>query len=108
MPVLVNSRYQPSLGGHAPGDVRDAFLEAVDAFLEWDEVGDEPTIDVRGKDLTISAVCGLVWNCSDCLPGGTREALYAFAGNDQRITSYAIGARLLKDVVAKTKNAVAT
>ena len=28
--------YKIGMGGHAPGHVRDAFLSAIDAFVDWD------------------------------------------------------------------------
>jgi hypothetical protein len=31
MSILINSRYNPARGGHAPGDLRTAFEEAVEA-----------------------------------------------------------------------------
>ncbi len=69
--VLVNSRYSPYRSGHAPGDIRDAFGRAVDAFVAWKEgkIPAEPEIEVREKRLTIREVCGLLWNCRDIVPG---------------------------------------
>jgi hypothetical protein len=31
MSILINSRYNPARGGHAPGDLRTGFEEAVEA-----------------------------------------------------------------------------
>jgi hypothetical protein len=33
--VLHHSSYSPLQGGHAPGDIREAFCDAVDAFDAW-------------------------------------------------------------------------
>src|SRR5205814_9617176 len=59
-------------GGHAPGHIREAFCDAVEAFMEWDRSGPEPTVDVEvryePRKMAISKVCGLLWNCSDIMP----------------------------------------
>ena len=34
-PILTASCYKPALGGHAPSDVRDAFLNAIDDLRSW-------------------------------------------------------------------------
>jgi hypothetical protein len=88
--MLPFSHYKPHLGGHAPGDLRDAFHVAVDAVGEW-EAGPEPKVELRDKQVPVSRVFGLLWNCSDTLPG------------DERPGSYAAGARLLKALVAETQ-----
>ncbi|MBR0660475.1 hypothetical protein [Neoroseomonas oryzicola] len=69
------SRFKPSRGGHAPGDLRDAFFELLDRFEDWEEGDPAPTIELRGNTLTAAALCGLLWNCTDILPYGHRELL---------------------------------
>lgn len=69
----------PNYSGHAPGHVRRTFLDAVEAYPVW-ELGDpEPTVDFEvdwvPRAITISAACGLVWNCTDILPGISRRTL---------------------------------
>jgi len=54
--------------GHAPGRVRDTACAAIEAFLQWSPGEPEPTGDHEVKKISISAACGLVWNCSDILP----------------------------------------
>ena len=103
--LLVGSRYSPSRGGHAPGDLRNAFADAVDAFEAWGGGEPGPTIDVRGARLTVSAICGLLWNCSDIMPPTMRQRLNyltkrppdGLPGN-----TYAAGARLLKSLTARS------
>lgn len=63
-------RYQPRLGGHAPGHLRDAFEAAVEAYESWNDGEPEPIVKVGYDEtpMTISKICGLVWNCSDIMP----------------------------------------
>jgi hypothetical protein len=53
--ILVKSSYNPAVGGHAPGDIRDAFAEAVDAYERWDDGDPEPTVEVRDQAARRSA-----------------------------------------------------
>jgi hypothetical protein len=59
--------------GHAPGHVQDTFLAAVEAFYRWRRGQPEPTVEYEinyvPHEIPISRACGLVWNCSDILPG---------------------------------------
>ena len=102
-PVLVNSYFNPSRGGRAPGDVRSAFLEALESYVHcWEESEPEPVIEVRGQEHSISEVCGLLWNCTDFLPRGARED-FSYIDHDLRPGStYAQAARLLKASTANT------
>ena len=104
--ILIRSTYRPSRGGHAPGDVRDAFLEAIDAHQAWQDGEPEPTVDLRDQAVPISRVCGLLWNCSDVLPGVAatqlRDLLTGREG-DRRVSPYATAARLLKGLVERAQ-----
>ena len=62
------SFYKPARGGHAPGDLRDAFSASLEAFDLWEDGEPEPTVELRDKQVRISEVCGLLWNCSDTMP----------------------------------------
>lgn len=66
--ILTNSTYSTTRGGHAPGDLRDAFREAFNAFMAWADSEPEPSIHVREHTLSLRGVCGLLWNCSDIIP----------------------------------------
>jgi len=59
--------------GHAPNHVRDAFCAAVDAFNDWKPGEPEPTVqfevDYKPRQMLISQICGLLWNCTDIIPG---------------------------------------
>jgi hypothetical protein len=59
--------------GHAPGHIRDTFLEAVEAYVNW-SAGDQPpsvTREIRYEphQISLADACRLVWNCTDVLPG---------------------------------------
>ena len=68
VPKAVRARW----ANHAPGHVREMFLEAIDAFANWNEGEPEPTvtyeINYERREVTISQACGLLWNCKDVLP----------------------------------------
>ena len=59
--------------GHAPDHVREAAGAAFEAWMEWDDVGAEPTVayevNYEPHQISISRACALVWNCSDIVPG---------------------------------------
>ncbi len=99
MKILRSSSYNPARGGHAPNDVREAFMEAVDAFADWRDGAPEPTVEVREQDVPISAVCGLLWNCHDALPSLLRSVLEDVG--IERCGSYASAARYLKPAIAE-------
>jgi hypothetical protein len=107
--ILVGSRYSPSRGGHAPGDVLDAFADAVDAYEAWGGSNPGPTIEVRGGRFTVSAVCGLLWNCSDVMPSTMSQQLNdltKWPRDGLRSNTYAAGARLLKSLIMRPREAM--
>jgi hypothetical protein len=61
-------------GGHYPGHLRDMFLEAIDAFRDWNEGEPEPTVEYQknyqASQIPISRACGLLWNCTDIIASG--------------------------------------
>lgn len=77
-------------GGHAKSHVRDAFLEAIELFINWRPGAPEPTVEFEERQITLTEACGLVWNCSDVLPGD-----YCSLFNE-RLGSYAAAARVMK------------
>jgi hypothetical protein len=52
---------------------RAAFVNAVDAFADWDGSGPEPTVEFEGCEppqrVTLSQACRLMWKCRDPMPG---------------------------------------
>ncbi len=59
--------------GHAPGHVREAFLAAVESFIAWGAGEPEPTVEYEEhyvpRQVPISKMCGLLWKCTDIIPG---------------------------------------
>jgi hypothetical protein len=59
--------------GHAPGHIRDTFLEAVAAYVHWSPGDPSPTVtrEIRYEphQISLADACKLVWNCTDVLPG---------------------------------------
>jgi hypothetical protein len=101
--ILQHSFFHPARGGHAPGNLRDAFCGAVDAYEPWADGDPEPTVEIRDRELKITAICGLLWNCSDIMP----YLLYDQINDLMRLPmempqrrTYAVGARLLKAMIA--------
>ena len=72
--------YNPTTGGHAPSDLRDAFLSAIEGFVTN---GSLPS--------NMDTLCGQLWNCTDTLPGAEAAALDLPA-----VSSYAKAARRLR------------
>lgn len=106
--TFLGSFYLPSRGGHAPGDLREAFADAVDAFEAWGGSDPGPTIEVRGGRLTVRAVCGLLWNCSDVMPSTMSQQLNdptKWPQDGLRSNTYAAGARLLKSLITRPRQA---
>jgi hypothetical protein len=70
--------------GHAPGHIRDTFLEAIDAYADWSyRDGGEPpptvTREIRYEphQISLADACRLVWNCTDILPGSAFDTIAA-------------------------------
>ena len=98
MSMLKGSRFEPSRGGHAPGDVRDAFQEAVESWADWEpETKPEPVVDLRDKPTPITAVINLLWNCTDIMPSDLCDCADMPAGS-----TYAQGARQMSRAVQDT------
>jgi hypothetical protein len=57
-------------GGHAPGHLRDRFLNLIESGLPRDEA----------ERAELVKLCGQLWNCTDTLPGGYAEPLDLQAG----------------------------
>jgi hypothetical protein len=59
--------------GHAGGHVRETACDAFQAWMDWDGKSPEPTVEYEVNYLPrlipISEACGLVWNCTDIVPG---------------------------------------
>jgi hypothetical protein len=85
--------------GHAPGHVRDTALAAFEAWLDWDGNTSEPTVEYEinyaPRQIPISQACGLVWNCTDIVPGSVFGALQSAAEGKIGRHTYAACARFI-------------
>ncbi len=65
--------------GHAPGHIRDTFLEAIKAYASWSPGDHPPTVTreirYRLSEISLPGACRLVWNCTDVLPGQAFDTL---------------------------------
>jgi hypothetical protein len=87
--VFQNSRYSPARGGHAPNDLRDAFIECVEAR--------GAPVDFQDRRVTLDHLCGYLWNCSDTLPGYVCDLVTDLVGEDvSRGYTFASAARALR------------
>jgi len=86
----------PQRGGHAAGHVRDTFLSAVEAFSGWKPGEPEPNVEYEmGYEtnfIPTSRACTLVWNCTDCVPGGVFNKLKELGAKNR---TYAACARAM-------------
>lgn len=69
---MLRHHYKASRGGHAPGHLRDAFLEYIDETggLAAMNLNDKVTIyiDEGEPDVSLRWLTGQLWNCSDIVP----------------------------------------
>jgi hypothetical protein len=90
--------YKNGNGGHSPGHVRDMFLSAIATFEAWPENAPEPTVDLEvhneQRPISLTRACGMVWNCSDTLPGDAFDTLIA-CGLELNRRTYAAAARAM-------------
>lgn len=69
MSRLIYSKFNPARGGHAPGDLRAAFIDLVDTYVNGGEDdGPNPKTDLRGREVSLYELTGLLWNCRDIMP----------------------------------------
>lgn len=97
-------------GGHFPGHLRNAFLQAIEIWYSSDDAN--PTVvfedDYRERQITMAEACGIMWNCRDILPDsygrdiedGTRKP-FNHDMNDHRRWTYAAAARAIKATIAQ-------
>jgi hypothetical protein len=98
-------RYQAARGGHAPGHLREAFLEWLqesihgstsEPFPAMVEVGDEPR--------PITWLLGQLWHCSDTLPSQDFESVNEILMSENAPAidrqTYAAAVRALKPLIS--------
>jgi hypothetical protein len=102
--------YHNRRGGHCPGHVRDTFLAALEAYRQWEGGEPEPLVEFEVKyeprPIPISKACGLVWNCSDTLPGYACRTLEEIGlSEDVRSWTYGAAARAMHTTIMKIAQA---
>src|SRR5271166_5840767 len=93
----------PRISGHAPSDLRGAFLDLLDVITEWEPESErETTIEVRGHERSISELCDALQHCSDMLPSVAWEQVRGLVDDERKLTrcTYGVVARWLKDEIA--------
>jgi hypothetical protein len=99
-------------GGHCPGHIRDMFLDAIDAYAEWQPGEPEPTVELeihyQPHRISLQRACGLLWNCSDILPSIAYDTI---EGTDlealMRRRTYASAARAMHHRLAAGSGGIA-
>lgn len=88
--ILKGSAFSPARGGHAPGDLRDAFSDALEAYSaaldpygQWPVGKREPEVELREQSVPISKIFGLLWNCSDTVLGWMVDEITDIARDDK-------------------------
>jgi hypothetical protein len=104
--AMRTSYYRNARGGHCPGHVRDTFGDAVYTYADWAEGDPEPTVEFEvryvPRQIPISKACGLVWNCSDILPGSLVTVLEDTGLELKRFT-YAAAARAIHAAILEQR-----
>ena len=94
---------------HAPGHVREMFVEAMKSYYRWKDGGPEPTvtyeINYEPHEITISEACGILWNCKDILPGEDFQMLKD-CGVEPKRQTYAAAAHAMLEAIKERSNAI--
>ena len=92
--------------GHAPGHIRETFAEAIDAFAGWSPGEPLPTVTREiyyvPHEISLAEACGLVWNCTDILPGVAVTLLRDDCGLSLQRRTYAAAARAMLAALKET------
>lgn len=86
--------------GHAPGHIRQTARDAFGAWMDWNAGEPEPTVEFEVNyvphEIPISQALGLVWNCTDIVPGADFDWIQINAGADAiKRRTYAAVARFI-------------
>jgi hypothetical protein len=96
-------KYRKGNGGHAPGHLRGMFLDAIEAFEAWPENAPMPTVMLavhyEPRPISLMQACGLVWNCSDILPGTAFDTLVDCGLSLNNRRTYAAAARAMSAAI---------
>lgn len=93
------SRVVPPLHDrHASIGLQDAFLDAVDAFEDWQPGQQEPTVAFEGKDVPISSIFGRLRTSEDLMPEKTKLAVASVLSEwDAAAATYSDAATRLRE-----------
>jgi hypothetical protein len=84
-----------------PVTSRETFLDAIEAYARWSFGGGGtlPTvareINYEPHQISLAEACGLVWNCTDILPGMVAETIETDLELPIRKRTYAAAARAM-------------
>ena len=92
-------RFNPARGGHVPGHLRGWFTELVTEEVDEDD----------SPPMSLFRLCGLLWNCTHCMPSDLREEvrdrwLEPFADPRDDPFSYTQAARLIRSVLSQEES----
>jgi hypothetical protein len=94
-----HSKRMPRRHGHLPGHIRETFLAAIEAYEETAPEQRPPKIphqiNYRERQISIAEACGLVWNCTDIMPGAEFRSLCECLSEEPQRQTYAAAARAL-------------
>jgi hypothetical protein len=93
---MPGSFYRPATGGHAPGDLRDAFLLALESWRTDHDWKGDPVVNFRSQQTRLSTLCGLMWKCVDTMPGWDFEEVAGAGTSSPQSRSYAAMARWVR------------
>jgi hypothetical protein len=93
--TMVNDHARLPGGGHAPGHLRNEFLEALEAHYKNLEAHYKNRTDSKIRE-RLAAACALVWNCTDILPGSDAAMVADLVSGERRGYSYAAAARQIR------------
>jgi transcriptional regulator with XRE-family HTH domain len=98
-------RYQPARGGHAPGHLRDAFLQWLQDSLDRPDNAPLPlTVEVGDREQPVSWLFGQLWNCTDALPRWEYDQINGWLESEGLETidrqTYAAAVRALKPLIS--------
>ena len=109
--MVPKRKFKANQGGHAPGHLREALIDALDAGgkawwkkieLElYDDAGQKKW-DRLGKVEQARWLLGQLWNCTDILGGNGHDIVEEYdSRNDAKVTTYGRLARFLKPKLPK-------
>jgi hypothetical protein len=94
---MAKKKYNPSRGGHAPGHLREVFNEFLLLMLRK-KIGLNTKFKLNSQtEITVDKICGLLWNCTDVLPGDSFDIAQDLPPDDALMAdTYAAATRRLK------------